>query len=71
MGLSAFNAMRARMQAEAKALGKTSADVEVKEIKPAETNLITSKPLRCYLESVMIPLMKSSKSTLLRLSKGF
>lgn len=37
MGLSAFNAMRARMKAEAKALGKTSADVEVKEIKPAET----------------------------------
>ena len=38
MGLSAFNAMRARMKAEAKALGKTSADVEVKEIKPAETS---------------------------------
>ena len=32
MGLSAFNAMRARMKAEAKALVKTSADVEVKEI---------------------------------------
>jgi len=39
MGLSAFNAMRARMKAEAKALGKTSADVEVKEIKPAETSV--------------------------------
>ena len=37
MGLSAFNAMRARMKAEAKALGKTSVDAEVKEIKPAET----------------------------------
>ena len=40
MGLSAFNAMRARMKAEAKALGKTSADVEVKEIKPAETETL-------------------------------
>ncbi len=37
MGLSAFNAMRARMKAEAMALGKTNVDVEVKEIKPAET----------------------------------
>ncbi len=40
MGLSAFNAMRARMKAEAKALGETSADVEVKEIKPAETETL-------------------------------
>lgn len=39
MGLSAFNAMRARMKAEAKALGKTSVDAEVKEIKPAETSV--------------------------------
>lgn len=43
MGLSAFNAMRARMKAEAKALGKTSADVEVKEIKPAETLVESAK----------------------------
>lgn len=43
MGLSAFNAMRARMKAEAKALGKTSADVEVKEIKPAETSVEPAK----------------------------
>jgi hypothetical protein len=40
MGLSAFNAMRARMKAEAKALGKTSTDVEVKEIKPAKTETL-------------------------------
>lgn len=40
MGLSAFNAMRARMKAEAKALGETSGDVEVKEIKPAETETL-------------------------------
>lgn len=41
MGLSAFNAMRARMKAEAKALGKeTSADVKVEEIKPAETETL-------------------------------
>lgn len=40
MGLSAFNAMRARMKAEAKALGKeTNVDVEVKEIKPAEISV--------------------------------
>lgn len=40
MGLSAFNAMRARMKAEAKALGKeTNTNVEVKEIKPAETSV--------------------------------
>lgn len=43
MGLSAFNAMRARMKAEAKALGKISADVEVKEIKPAETLVESAK----------------------------
>jgi hypothetical protein len=34
MGLSSFNAMRARMKAEAKALGNSSANVEVKETKP-------------------------------------
>ena len=36
MGLSSFNAMRARMKAEAKALENSSAKVEVKETEPAE-----------------------------------
>ena len=39
MGLSAFNAMRARMKAEAKALD-SGAKVEVKEYIPVETNVV-------------------------------
>lgn len=39
MGLSAFNAMRARMKAEAKALD-SGAKVEVKESIPVETNVV-------------------------------
>lgn len=34
MGLSSFNAMRARVKAEAKALGDSSAEVKVNEVKP-------------------------------------
>lgn len=34
MGLSSFNAMRARAKAEAKALGDSSAEVKVNEVKP-------------------------------------
>lgn len=36
MGLSSFNAMRARMKAEANALENSGAKVEVKETEPAE-----------------------------------
>lgn len=48
MGLSAFNAMRARMKAEAKAMGNAEASVKVEESKPVENpvvkdNLTTEK----------------------------
>lgn len=42
MGLSSFNAMRARMKAEAQALEKSGAKVEVKETLP-ETSVIETK----------------------------
>lgn len=42
MGLSSFNAMRARMKAEAKVLGNSGAKVEVKEVKP-ESEMVQAK----------------------------
>ena len=46
MGLSSFNAMRARQRAEAEALAKAQAGVEVHEVKPvsSEENPDERKP---------------------------
>ena len=43
MGLSSFNAMRARMNAEAKALENSSVNVEVKEVQPENSVEVLDK----------------------------
>ena len=69
MGLSAFNAMRARMKAEAKALGKTSADVEVKEIKPAETETLVEPAKKEVKDSNKEPETKKTDAEKLKKKK--
>lgn len=69
MGLSAFNAMRARMKAEAKALGKTSADVEVKEIKPAEPETLVESAKEEVKDSDKEPETKKTDAEKLKKKK--
>ena len=57
------------MKAEAKALGKTSADVEVKEIKPAETETLVESAKEEVKDSDKEPETKKTDAEKLKKKK--